>query len=163
MEIKKIKVVRKSNYNSDKYYIKFKRLFFGFIPMWFYLRASHLRSTYKLNKYYLYINIVLITLLILGIKYIDFVGANVLILSILFMYNIHYLVEHIGSYKINRNVYYGDNEEIIKNFVESKIEKFNLIHSKKHKRNEVVYSNDDNSDRYYQINIPKINFKKFIY
>jgi len=73
MEIKKYKVIRKTDYESDIYYIKFRRMFFGIIPIWSYLRKGHLREMYKLNRYFIHINILLISWFLIGVR---FLGEN---------------------------------------------------------------------------------------
>jgi len=164
MELKKIKVIRKTDYQSDKYYIKFKRYFLGFIPMWFYLRNGHLKKPYKINKYFIHINIILIGAFILGIKSLGWEpGAYPILLIILLFYNIFYLTEQIGSDKIYIFASSYDTEDTVKKFGDKNIKKFNNIHSSKNKRVEVVYRNDNYDSRYYDIKIPRINFKKFIY
>ena len=159
MEIKKFKVIRKTNYKSDDYFIKFKRMIFGFIPMWFYLRNGHFNTSYKINRYFIHINIILITAFVLGVKSLEEgVGRYPAFLIILLFYNIFYIPEQIGS---GRVYHYVDNNP--EDFGKEQIKKFNLIHSKKNRKTETVFRNDDYDKKYYNIKIPRLNFKKFIY
>jgi len=82
-------------------------------------------------------------------------------LIILFFYNIYYLPEQLGSDRIRETVSkYGiDSKEFGKIYVK----RFNDIHYKKNRKTEIVYSNYDIDKKYYNIRIPRIDFKKFIY
>lgn len=165
MKIKDFKIVEEKTYNNTVNYIKFKRLFFGIIPIWIYLRNSHYEKDYKYDRYsfnVLVFNIIAIFLNIVIEKYQVFFNVFYF-LSLIYM--IYALVWLYSSYngRITLSNYHGDDKHLIQD-AQYKIDDFNDMFDKTKNNTRIVYTSETEKNKnYYQINIPRINFKKYLY
>ena len=166
MKIKDFKIIKKETYNEKVNYIKFKRLFFGFIPMWFYLRQTHLDNMYKYIRYSFHIFLLNFLIIFLNIQipierlyqilFIVFHTVSVIYL----LWSVVWLYTDGGKIRIGD---WNDEQTLIKE-AQMTIDRFNNMFDKTKNKTSTVFSTIKEEDkRYYNIKIPRINFKKYIY
>jgi len=131
------------NYNDQKYYIKFKRMIFGFIPMWFYLKKVHFNKEYKHLRLSVYVISFLLSFILFNI-FIDYhrdllIAEIFTIVATMMYFSLHM---YFDREKIYRNVSEDANYSGAKEFGEKNIAKFNRFFEKIKKEKETVFSSN---------------------
>ena len=165
MQIKDYKIIKKETHNSSRYYVKFKRMIFGLIPMWIFLHSSHYGEEYRYDRHSLHVILLNIPIVILNIIYPSnfffipyLISIFYLIWALVFLYSVGSRMSYHDSYDDNG----------VKSKVKTDIDNFNRIFDKSYKSESVIFSSEKKKDKkltHYQINIPKIKtlVKKYVY
>jgi len=157
MQIKDFKIVKKEV--SQYSYIKFRRMFFGIIPIWIYLRETHINTMYNYTRYSIHV----ILLNIIALALVLALHFNPILLAFLSIFSVIYIVFALIWLYTDGNKIKLYGYHIVEDG-KKEIVRFNKMFDKSLNKTSTIYSSvNEKNSKYYTIKIPRINFKKYLY